>query len=92
MAEILEMLMVVSFGISWPISIIKTYKTKAATGKSPLFISFIIFGYICGIISKIISDNITYVFVFYWINLFMTSFDLGLLLYYRNKERKLIGE
>ena len=92
MAEILEMLMVVCFGISWPISIIKTYRTKASTGKSPLFISFIIFGYICGIISKIIANNITYVFVFYCINLLMTSLDLGLLLYYRNKEKKLAGE
>ena len=39
-------------------------------------------------ISKIISNNITYVFIFYCINLVMTSFDLGLNLYYGNKEKK----
>lgn len=88
MPEILEMMMVLSFGLSWPISIIKTLKSKTAAGKSPIFIGLIVFGYVCGIIGKIISGNITYVFVFYCINLVMTSFDLGLNLYYRNKEKK----
>lgn len=86
MSEILEMIMVVCFGISWPISIVKTLKTKSSAGKSPFFIGFIVFGYICGIISKIISGNITYVFVFYCINLVMTSIDLGLHFYYRHQE------
>ena len=88
MPEILEMMMVLSFGLSWPISIIKTLKSKTAAGKSPIFIGLIVFGYVCGIIGKIISGNITYVFVFYCINLVMTSFDLGLNLYYRNNEKK----
>lgn len=88
MPEILEMMMVLSFGLSWPISIIKTLKSKTAAGKSPIFIGLIVFGYVCGIVGKIISQNITYVFVFYCINLVMTSFDLGLNLYYRNKEKK----
>ncbi len=86
MSEILEMIMVICFGISWPISIIKTLKTKSSVGKSPFFIGFIIFGYICGIISKVIANNITYVFVFYCLNLVMTSIDLGLYLYYRHHE------
>lgn len=86
MAEIFEMIMVLSFGLSWPISIVKTLKSKTAAGKSPVFIGLIVFGYICGIISKIVSQNITYVFVFYCLNLVMTSFDLCLNLYYRHKE------
>ena len=89
MAEILEMIMVVSFGLSWPLSIIKTLRTKSSAGKSPFFIGFIVFGYICGITSKIISQNITYVFVFYCINLVTTSFDLCLHFYYRHKEKQL---
>ena len=88
-AEILEMLMVVSFGLSWPISIFKTLKAKTAKGKSPLFIALIVFGYICGIISKILAGNITYVFIFYCINLAMTSFDLFLNLYYSKKEHEI---
>ena len=42
MAEFFELLMVLCFGISWPISIAKTLKTKCVSGKSPLFIIFII--------------------------------------------------
>ena len=88
MAEFFELLMVLCFGISWPISIIKTLKTKCVSGKSPLFIIFIILGYIFIIISKLISKNITYAFWFYWLNLDMTTTDLCLQFYYRNKEKK----
>lgn len=88
MAEFFELLMVLCFGISWPISIIKTLKTKCVSGKSPLFIIFIILGYIFIIISKLISKNITYAFWFYWLNLAMTTTDLCLQFYYRNKEKK----
>ena len=88
MGEVFEMLMVLSFGLSWPISIVKTLKSKTAKGKSPVFIGLIVFGYICGITSKLLSKNITYVFAFYCLNLVMTSFDLCLNLYYRNKESK----
>ncbi len=86
MSELFEILMILCFGFSWPISIIKTLKVKTAAGKSPLFISLIIIGYVFGITSKIISGNIGIAFIFYWINLFMTSFDLVLQLYYRKKD------
>ena len=86
MAEVLEMIMVLSFGLSWPLSIIKTLKIKTAKGKSPFFIGLIVFGYICGVTSKIVSGNITYVFFFYCLNLSMTSFDLGLHFYFRHKD------
>ena len=43
MPEILEMMMVLSFGFSWPISIIKTLRSKTAAGKSPVFIGLIVF-------------------------------------------------
>ncbi len=83
MAEILEALMVVGFGISWPVSIIKSYKARTAKGKSLLFLCFILFGYVCGILSKLVSGKITYVFVFYVLNLLMVSLDL--VLYFRNR-------
>ena len=97
MAEIFEMIMVLSFGLSWPISIVKTLKSKTAAGKSPVFIGLIVFGYICGITSKIIGTKVwlpklVFVFVFYCINLAMTSFDLGLVLFYKHREKKLNKE
>ena len=88
MAEVFELIMVLAFGFSWPISIIKTLKSKTAAGKSSIFIGLISFGYIAGIISKIISGNITYVFVFYVINLVMTSLDLVLNIYYKSKDKQ----
>ncbi len=87
LAQFFELLMVLCFGISWPISIIKTLRTKCVSGKSPLFIIFIILGYIFIIISKLLSGDIKYVFWFYWLNLFMTSTDLFLQFYYRKKEK-----
>lgn len=83
LSEILEVLMVVSFGISWPLSILKSYRARTAKGKSLPFLLFILFGYVCGVLSKILSGNITYVVVFYVLNLIMVSADLCL--YFRNR-------
>lgn len=82
-ASILEALMVVSFGISWPLSIIRSYKSRTAKGKSPLFLSFILFGYGCGIASKLIAGTVNYVLIFYILNLVMVALDL--VLYFRNR-------
>ena len=84
MSELLEAFMVISFGISWPISIMKSYTSRTAKGKSLVFLLFILFGYICGITSKIVSGKITYVFIFYVINLIVVSIDLCL--YLRNRK------
>lgn len=84
MAQILEALMVVSFGISWPSSIIKSYTSRTAKGKSIVFLLFILVGYMFGILSKFIAGNLTYVVVFYIINFIMVSIDL--VLYFRNKK------
>jgi hypothetical protein len=77
------MLMVLCFGCSWPFSVIKSYRSKTANGKSIFFILLIWVGYVCGIAGKILTNNITYVFIFYVINLAMVSVDI--LLYFRNK-------
>ena len=44
MGDFFEMLMVLSFGISWPVSIVKTWKSKSVAGKSILFSVFIWIG------------------------------------------------
>ncbi|MBO4452304.1 MAG: hypothetical protein J5793_00060 [Clostridia bacterium] len=83
MAEILEAAMVISFGVSWPTSIIKSYRARTAKGKSLLFHCFIFFGYVCGSAAKVISGSITYVFAFYILNLLMVGTDIAL--YFRNR-------
>ena len=37
MSEVFEILMIVSFGISWPINVMKSIRTKSTKGKSIFF-------------------------------------------------------
>ena len=59
MSQLLETLMMISFGLSWPISVYKSYKARSAQGKSLVFLLAIWLGYICGISGKILGGNIT---------------------------------
>lgn len=82
MTEIFELIMLICFGISWPISVYKSFTSKSAEGKSLIFIFAIIIGYISGITGKMISGQINYVLILYIINLFFVSLDL--ILYFIN--------
>ncbi len=90
MSEFLEALMVIAFGISWPMNIVKSVRARTAKGKSFLFLIFIWIGYVAGIASKLISGNITYVFFFYVLNLLMVSADI--ILYFRNRRLDRLAE
>ena len=41
MANFLEVMMVILFGVSWPLNIFKAWKTRTARGMSVLFYYFI---------------------------------------------------
>ena len=91
MAEILEIIMVVSFGASWPMNVVKSYKARTTKGKSLGFLLLIFFGYIAGIASKLVNETYMaqfaskwYVLVFYCLNFIMVGIDLCL--YARNKK------
>lgn len=91
MSELLEIIMIVSFGASWPMNVIKSYKSRTAKGKSLAFLLLIFFGYIAGITSKFLNEAYMasfsekwYVLFFYFLNLFMVGTDL--VLYFRNKK------
>ena len=83
MSEIFEAVMVVCFGASWPLSVYKSWTARTAKGKSLLFECLIFLGYVSGIAGKLITHNITYVFVFYILNIVMVSIDICL--YVRNR-------
>lgn len=90
MSELFEIIMVLSFGASWPFNVMKSYKARTTKGKSLLFLLLIFFGYIAGIISKLINtqymENFAdkwYVLFFYCLNLLMVGADLCL--YIRNR-------
>ena len=89
MAEILEIIMVVSFGASWPANVMKSWKARTTKGKSLMFLLLIEFGYVAGIASKFMNPDYMaafaqkwYVLVFYILNFVMVGTDL--ILYYRN--------
>ena len=89
MAEILEIIMIVSFGASWPLNVVKSYRARTAKGKSISFLCLIFFGYIAGITSKLVNEAYMaqfadkwYVLVFYCLNLIMVGVDICL--YIRN--------
>lgn len=81
--ELLEIFMIVSFGFSWPLNVIKSYKARTTKGKSLAFLVLIFFGYICGIASKLLAPSFKwYVLFFYVLNIVMVGIDL--ILYVRN--------
>lgn len=89
MSEILEIVMIVSFGFSWPFNVIKSYRARTTKGKSLSFLCLILFGYVAGIASKFMNEAYMasfaqkwYVLVFYVINFIMVFCDL--MLYIRN--------
>ena len=90
MAELFEAAMVICFGASWPLSLYKSVKSRTARGKSLPFECLIWIGYLCGIIGKVMTHNITYVFVFYILNILMVSADI--LLYFRNRRLDQLAE
>ncbi len=82
-AELFEIIMIVCFGFSWPMNVIKSYRARTTKGKSLPFLLLIITGYVFGIIGKLIGGSFKwYVLFFYVLNLAMVSVDLAL--YVRN--------
>lgn len=82
-AAIFEIIMIVCFGFSWPMNVIKSWRARTTKDKSLPFLLLIITGYVFGIIGKMIDGGFKwYVLFFYVLNLAMVSVDLAL--YVRN--------
>ncbi len=97
MSEFLEIAMILAFGASWPMNVIKSYKARSAKGKSVAFLILIFVGYIAGIASKFTNEAYMasfatkwYVLVFYFINITMVGADI--VLYIRNKKLDKLAE
>ena len=81
--ELMEVCMIVAFGCSWPVNVIKSYRVRTTQGKSLAFLLLIFGGYICGIVGKLLAPSCKwYVLFFYILNMTMVGVDL--LLYARN--------
>ena len=89
--------MILCFGASWPLNVIKSYKARTTKGKSLAFLYLIFFGYIAGITSKLVNPDYMmnihskwYVLFFYVLNFLMVGADL--VIYYRNKRIDMHGK
>ena len=86
--EILECIMLICFGLSWPINAMKHWKAGTATSMSLPFILLILTGYVAGITAKLIAPpKCFYVYIVYVLNFCFVSTDLAI--YFRNRRRDL---
>lgn len=76
MASIFETAMLVCFGLSWPINLVKAIKSKTAKATSLKFLLLITFGYLCGIAAKLVSHQFNYVLAVYILNLLVVAANL----------------
>lgn len=83
MAEILEAIMLVCFGLSWPMNAWKAYQARTAAGSSWQFIGLITLGYMAGIAAKFASGSINWVLAVYFINVVFLGANWAI--YFRNR-------
>ena len=87
MGEFLETVMLVCFGISWPVNLIKNYRAGTAKNMSLMFILLILAGYVAGIAAKLVTHRINYVLAVYIFNLVMVSGNLAVYFINRRKDQ-----
>lgn len=87
--QILETIMLVCFGFSWPINLVKNYRMRSAKNISLSFLLLIWFGYVVGVAAKLIAlyspqypDPSWYLLTIYIINLVMLCANIAV--YFRN--------
>ncbi len=90
MSELLETVMLLCFGISWPMNVYKNIKARTAKSMSLGFILLIIFGYLAGITAKIYTHNLSYVLIVYILNLLIVSINIPVYFINRNHDLRRI--
>lgn len=83
MQSVFELIMLICFGLSWPLSVYKSYTSRSTKGKSLVFLIAILVGYVAGIAGKLVGGEINYVLILYGLNFCIVFTDLCL--YFRNR-------
>ncbi len=80
--KIFETIMLLCFGLAWPFSIYRLWKTKTSTGKSMFFLCIVLLGYMSGILFKIygVLDEVICLYI---LNSILVTIDIALTLKYR---------
>lgn len=79
--SIFEIIMLLCFGLAWPVSIWKSWHSRTNGGKSPVFLVIVFLGYVAGIFHKILYQYDAVIWL-YGVNGAMVFCDL--MLYVRN--------
>ncbi len=72
--SVLEVLMIVCFGLAWPLNLYNSIKSQSTEGKNLLFMTFILLAYIFGILNKVFVSRDAAVY-FYLLNEAMVVAD-----------------
>ncbi|UCD50072.1 MAG: hypothetical protein JSW27_21390 [Phycisphaerales bacterium] len=80
--SVFEAVMLICFGVSWPVSIAKSLRTRVVCGKSPLFLAIVCLGYVCGVIHKAVYSY-DWIIILYTMNMLLVAADLFLYFRYR---------
>lgn len=88
MIALLETIMLLCFGLSWPISLLRSLRAKSARSTSVAFMCLILFGYFAGTAAKVMTTGCNFVFYVYLFNIVMVSANLFVTLYNRAKDHK----
>ena len=80
--QIFEAGMLICFGFSWPLNVIKAFKARTAQGCCLQFIIVSFPGYVAGLAAKFVHTQINYVLAVYFLNLVIVTANLAV--YFRN--------
>lgn len=89
---VLEAGMLICFGVSWPVAILKTVRTGRVSGKSLGFLVLVFVGYLCGIAAKLTyawsqGRPVPWVTALYAVNAGMVAVDAILYVLFSRQER-----
>ena len=83
--NVFEALMLIAFGVSWPVSIWRTLTAPSVAGKSLLFLGIIFAGYACGLTHKLLNSR-DWVISIYILNALMVATDFVVVIIRRRHE------
>ena len=85
-------IMLLCFGASWPSAIAKTIRVKNPAGKSFVFMTLIILGYIAGIIGHLdVHGKASFSHIVFWlyvVDVLMVATDYAFSMYYHIQRKK----
>ncbi|MCF0137196.1 MAG: hypothetical protein HUJ66_02400 [Oscillospiraceae bacterium] len=88
MADLFETLMLISFGLSWPVNLVKNIRLRSAKGMNLSFFILITLGYLCGIAAKIIKGEVNFVLFAYVLNTLLVACNIVVYFINRGYDRK----